>query len=585
MAIKSRHLDDKHVIPRVVRAIDQARAMGKEPCFTFERISSHLQEDGYSLELQASSAVEYARRSDLYVAYQFDVTESARTHAKRKVFNQMLNLALQFEVKHLVFRSVDRMTRNLDSLQFLRNLVQEHDVNLHFYAESRVFDRKAHHNDIFVLSILSAVAEQMTNKLSDDIRSANRKKAEAGIAPFTHAPYGYIYDTKAKRFRRDPVTERATEMIFAEFDLNQQSIAAIVDKLKTEGVPAPGGGKEWQRSTVHYILTNPFYAGLFWFGQDKKLMQGIHASYCSVEAFEARKVDLGDRFAGRRKRTFEYPLAGLLKCQCGRMMTGAQFGIKKKGKLTEPRNGYIHKCPLKPNRRTGEPGGQVTLWEKHILEQIDEALEDVRFDEEYQSFIEDLLADHLESKRKSEAAERGALSREIEKQQRRRETILEHLAEGLIDDKVGLNAKLNEINKEIRRLSELRNTMASGPQELLPTVKDTLNGLRNFLNVYASCGPHGKGSILRQFTNQIVLLPGGPQIEWKEPFSFLMGTEREHVGADTGSARSGEADPPFFKDCFDPLIPKLGLAPIQETEKMKQLEGMILNFRLWLRQT
>lgn len=93
------------------------------------------------------------------------------------------------------------------------------------------------------------------------------------------------------------------------------------------------GGRDWEKNTVHRVLTNTLYVGKVR-SADGQLHPGEHKPIVTLEAFEAVAASLKERTTGRvrKNRKPEYFLTGLLRCgPCDAAMTSA-LGTGRTGK-------------------------------------------------------------------------------------------------------------------------------------------------------------------------------------------------------------------------------------------------------------
>ncbi len=83
------------------------------------RVSSREQREGYSIDAQLRVTREKAQRQGWTVAREFDLDESAKRGAERKVFNQMLQWiktnAKRERIHAILCHKLDRVCRNTES--------------------------------------------------------------------------------------------------------------------------------------------------------------------------------------------------------------------------------------------------------------------------------------------------------------------------------------------------------------------------------------------------------------------------------------------------------------------------------------
>jgi DNA invertase Pin-like site-specific DNA recombinase len=164
-----------------------------------------------------------------------------------------------------------------------------------------------------------------------------------GLPP-NQIPYGYH---RPKGFERvsdavpvqDPL-ESQWVVTMKDMYLAGQSLDTIAKHLTANGIPAPEGAKPWGRSTVRFILRNPYYSGVVRWrhthtihdprtGHDKTSVAadattgtGAHVPLWDAETYQAILAEM----SRRSEKSFHgpvrtYPLSNLLICgTCGAPM-------------------------------------------------------------------------------------------------------------------------------------------------------------------------------------------------------------------------------------------------------------------------
>jgi site-specific DNA recombinase len=512
------------VVQCIIAGMKQARELDLPPCFAYDRISDEAQSGGVSLESQEYGSTQYAARKKFHIVHHFEVIESA-SKGDRRVFKQMMELALQFDVKHLIFKNTDRMSRNYEEWLQLDKLIYSNDITIHFYQTGRIISKHADFSDRFLIHIELAVANQLSDKISQDVREANKHKANRGIAPFTTAPFGYIYNRKDKHYEIDPGNRHTLDFIFDEYDTGRYSLNQFIDLLENKGIKTPTGRERWSKSQLHHLLSNPFYHGQFYLRKQDTVMQGNHEPYYGIDRYEARVSRLGHRFVGRKNRNFEFHLAGFMRCQCGRVMTGSQLYIKQAGGTMQPSIIYAHKCLDKPNAKTGKPGGQVMIYESRIFEILQETVREARFSETFAENLKNLFRDHINRKTENHAQERAFFTRKIQAVYVKKDRLLTALSEGVIEDLAAINKKLMELNREIQRLEQQRGALEVGNDQVMLTIAEIIDKLRDMPLIFLEAPVEGKMEILKVMASGVILNGEHVEIQWREPFSFLMKDE------------------------------------------------------------
>lgn len=463
-------------------------------------MSDGVQADGVSLDFQNSEAHRYARECGLQITAGFSVVESA-SKGGRRVFNEMLDRAVREGVRDLIFKNTDRMSRNYHDLVRIDKLIDEEGFNIHFYQSNLVINKGSSYNDRFLIGIQLAVAKHTSDKISQDIREHNRYKASQGIAPGP-SPFGYRYDKHRKMHEIDPATEDTCRFIFDEFDKGQHSLGDLISLLNAKGIGTPKGTL-WRTSNLHYMLTNPFYHGEFSY-QDT-LWPGTHAPYYPRTRFEERLKRLGDGFRGRKKRTFEFPFTGMLRCSCGRTLTGE----KKKGRYVY----YGHRCA-----RTGR---MEYVPEGRLLEMLDANIGESCFSPMFAGNLKRLFRDAFDRRRRDNQAELDRIELKRSDLDQKRSRLLDLYTDDAMD-RASLNRKMAEINSEADRLELYRASLGQDMKRVLSEICDAIDSLRERPRKFLTAPNEQKAALLRDLADRVTIDSGATRLSWKKPHSFLM---------------------------------------------------------------
>ena len=187
-----------------------------------------------------------------YLTAADDGVSGTRTE-HREGFNQMIQDALAGKIDLIVTKSISRFARNtVDSLSTIR-LLKEHGVEIFFEKENIwTFDSKGE----LMLTILSSVAQEESRSISENITWGKRKRFADGEYAVAYGRFlGYdrgmvINQTEAAIIKK----------IYFLFLLGMSSYQ-ISCLLTEQGVPTPGGKKNWSHGVIASILSNEKYKG------------------------------------------------------------------------------------------------------------------------------------------------------------------------------------------------------------------------------------------------------------------------------------------------------------------------------------
>jgi site-specific DNA recombinase len=400
----------------------------------YVRVSSAEQEkEGYSLDAQEKMGVEYARRKGMDIVRVWKISESA-WRSERTAFNQMVEFVKKRpDVGHIIFDVTDRMTRNdFDKLK-IYGLIREHGKSVHFSRTNKIFNRDSGSDDEFMFDIEVAVAKKMSNDISRKSQMGMLEKAEQGCFPSV-APLGY---------RNNPLThmvdvddERAGHIrrAFELMSTGTYSLITLGVLLTAEGFRNRGGGTVG-KSTLAFILKNPFYHGVFvWKG---KTYDGKQTPLISRDLFGCVQSVLTGKYHPRQsKKNFHFN--GLAVCGiCGCKV----IGERKKGIYD-----YYH-CTFTKGRHDG----RAYLRSEDIAAKMGEAVKRVTLPTD----IADWLVEALREKTKNASAFQenrfNALKADMEKAETRLSRLYDAKFDGSLPDEV-FHAKGTEYQAQIAAL-------------------------------------------------------------------------------------------------------------------------------------
>lgn len=183
---------------------------------------------------------------------------SGTTTAHRDQFNQMIEDAKNGKIDYIVTKSISRFARNtVTTLSCARELRQQNPpVGIYFEKEN--IDTLDATGELF-LTIMSAMAQDESRSISDNIRWSFQKKFQAGIPQvnltrmlgYDKGPNGewVINEEQAALVRR----------IFKCYVMGE-SANKIATDLNDEGTLTPAG-KKWSAGSIINILKNEKYVG------------------------------------------------------------------------------------------------------------------------------------------------------------------------------------------------------------------------------------------------------------------------------------------------------------------------------------
>ena len=302
----------------------------KEKFFLYARKSTDVEDKQVrSIGDQLAELRAFAEREGLEVIEEFVEKRSAKIPG-RPVFNAMLDRIEQGEAGGILAWHADRLARNsVDGGRIIYLLDCGHIQSLKF--PTLWFENTSQGK--FMLSIVFGQSKYYADSLAENTKRGLRQKVKRGEYP-SLAPVGYINDPRTKTVTVDkklaPVIRRAFEL----YAQGSSTLEDIAEFLKRNHLVSKYG-KRIHLSRVTFILSNPFYVGLFRYAGE--VHEGKHEPIVTKKLFDTAQEIMQERSRPRRKQKNEpQPYCGLISCaSCGMMITG-EYRVKKQ------KNGNVH---------------------------------------------------------------------------------------------------------------------------------------------------------------------------------------------------------------------------------------------------
>ena len=249
------------VIPATIsqRTRKSTQAQTRRKVAGYARVSTDSEEQVTSYEAQVDYYTQYIKANPEweFVKVYTDEGISGTNTKKREGFNQMVEDALAGRIDLIITKSVSRFARNtVDSLTTIRKL-KASGTEVFFEKENIwTFDSKGE----LLLTIMSSLAQEESRSISENITWGKRKQFADGKVSLPYKQFlGY---RKGANGLPEIVPEEAeiVRLIYRMF-MEGKSTSFIAKYLTENGIPTPGGKKNWQFSTIESILTNEKYKG------------------------------------------------------------------------------------------------------------------------------------------------------------------------------------------------------------------------------------------------------------------------------------------------------------------------------------
>lgn len=284
-----------------------------------------------SLDDQLKELKVLAERSGVHIELTIIESKSAKEPYSRPEFQRLISMIEAGEVTALLTWHINRLTRNMVDGGIIAHLLQQGKLEYILTPQRRYSPQ----DSALLLAIENGMATSYIQDLSRAVKRGMKGKVERGWLPGP-APLGYQNNRLTQTIERHP---RAFEIVRKGWQLvlEQGFTAAEVQrewqKLGLKGARKANSSRTPSKSSVHRILSNPFYAGLIQFRGE--LHKGSHEPMITREQFE-RAQRLLRRGTRRRQRKHSHAFSGLFRCPvCGCRIVGE---IKRKTYAKTARN-------------------------------------------------------------------------------------------------------------------------------------------------------------------------------------------------------------------------------------------------------
>ena len=285
--------------------------------FLYARKSTDVEDKQVlSIEAQLTELRTFAKQENLSIVEEFVEKQSAKVPG-RPIFNTMMSKIERGEATGIVTWNPDRLARNsIDGGKIIYMLDRGQMTAL----KSPQFWFENTPQGEFMLNIAFGQSKYYVDALSENTKRGIRQKIRRGEAP-TLAPTGYINDVRMRTIvvdrKRSVIIRKAFEL-YAE---NRSCLEDISNFLADNGIVS-SQNNPMHKDRIAYILSNPFYTGLFRYKQE--VYEGKHTPIISKQLFDQVQHVLKERSRIHHTVAKEQrALCGLLTCgTCGMMITG-----------------------------------------------------------------------------------------------------------------------------------------------------------------------------------------------------------------------------------------------------------------------
>ena len=239
----------------IVHKIIPLRERRKTLTAAYIRVSTKKEEQDGSFEQQKKYYEKLIRSNPDWEFAGLYCERISGTHMEdRPVFKQMVQDAIDAKVDLILCKSLSRWARNtVDALETIQ-ILKSQGVRI-LFEEDNIDTSEC--GMIMRVAMGSAIAQQESRSISENIKWTYRKRAEHGI--FKAQPGKYFgFNTDDGSFTPDENAKYVRE-IFKAY-ISGEKLEAIAEKLNHEGVLTTRQNR-WTREAIQRLLRNEVYVG------------------------------------------------------------------------------------------------------------------------------------------------------------------------------------------------------------------------------------------------------------------------------------------------------------------------------------
>lgn len=222
------------------------------------RVSTGIQEDGYSLGFQEQQCRDHAADRGYEVAAVYADVHTGAVWRERKALTELRQLLRAGGVDVVLCYALDRLSRDQTHIAVLVDDIEHGGARLELVTEE--FEDSAVGK--FIRSAKAFAAEVEREKTL--MRSMDGRKARVMSGKYLPGPralYGYRWaDDEKSKLEIDPVSGPIARRIFDEA-ASGKPLRNIAYGLTDDGIPTPTGKQGWSHQTVATMLHHPAYCG------------------------------------------------------------------------------------------------------------------------------------------------------------------------------------------------------------------------------------------------------------------------------------------------------------------------------------
>lgn len=419
-----------------------------------------------SIQSQIIEMQQVAAREGVQVVKIFQEAKSSKAPG-RPVFNEMIQFIQDGKAQGILCWKIDRLARNPVDEGIIKWMLQNNTIQ-----QIKTFDRDYNPDDnVVIASIEFSMANQYIRDLSRNVKRGLAERVRLGEYPATPPP-GYTREYKTRKIVLDPQAVPHVQEAFHLYNTGHWSIERIADKLYEDGFRF-GNAKKIGKTTLHRILTNPMYTGMFLW--KKQMYQGIHEPIISLALFES---------VGRQLKSLQYEKPAKPVEQEKSIFTYRDFlvcgecGLKV---TAEKQKGYTYyRCT---KSKGSDKCSQRYTREEEIGERINEELKRIHLDDDMLDLLVETSKVKLQEQGHLEEESRMKLDTLLKNTRARKNSLIEKFIDNAIPKEI-YDMKFSEMTQEEFSIEEKIRNIESPSRDILKHLEIAISFIRTAHDIF-----------------------------------------------------------------------------------------------------
>ncbi|MGX8700394.1 recombinase family protein [Caproiciproducens sp.] len=425
------------------------------------RVSTNKEEQLDSLESQQQFFLEYARRNEYNLVKIY--ADEGKSGTKMKNRTQLLRLLADAQVHQfdiVLIKDVSRLARN--TVDFLTSIRKMKALGIKVIFVN--YDQTSSDSSEFMLTMLSAIAQEESSNTSKRVKFGKKQNAEKGRVPNLVYGYDKIPDDYFSLSINEQEAKTIREIFNMYLEGNGETVIAV--ELNRRGLKTKRNCN-WSQNAVARILSNQIYVGKIINGKQEvsdfltgKRRQQDEAKWLVTERPKLRLIDditfrRAQAIIAQKRDTFNHSgerssqkntFSKLIKCTC--------CGNSFRRSVRTFKNTYIKwSCTGRSANGVDTCPNRTILDEQELLDSIRSYFRKILSDKP--NVIRGIVAEfnrQYQTKDENQISERELTAR-LNKETRSKQKYLE-MYENEIISMEELREKTKELNGSIVKLEE-----------------------------------------------------------------------------------------------------------------------------------